>query len=186
VGRSDTDAVATPQEDVVAVTRTAIGLHGVSSLVIDDLVHDDLDKIAWSGDPRHPIMVGQVLDRVAGGEVAYLAVRAPNGWPVAKVGIDFATYPDAGVLWQFATHPGLQGQGVGSHLIAGAERRIVSRGRPLARIGVEDDNPGARRLYERLGFVVDGHDTESWERSDGDGRVTTHHAQVTRMRKDLG
>jgi ribosomal protein S18 acetylase RimI-like enzyme len=174
-----------PPLDPVAGTRRAIDQQGVASLVIDDLRHEDLDKIAWSGDPRHPIMVGLALDRVVGGDVAYLAVRAPNGWPVAKVGIDFAKYPDAGTLWQFATHPGLQGLGVGSHLMSGAERRMVNRGRQVARIGVDDDNPGARRLYERLGFVAEGHETESRERADANGVLSTSQALVTLMRKDL-
>jgi ribosomal protein S18 acetylase RimI-like enzyme len=176
----------TSPEHLVDDTRRAIEERGVGALPINDLLHGDLDKIAWSGDPRHPVMVGRQLDRVGGGDVDYLAVRAPNGWPVGKLGIDFAKYPDAGWLWQFATHPGLQGLGIGSHLMAGAERRIIGRGRRLARIGVEDANVGARALYERLGYVALGPDTDSWERVGADGTSTLHHAEFTLMGKTLG
>jgi ribosomal protein S18 acetylase RimI-like enzyme len=169
----------------VAGTRRAVAQGGVAALVINDLGRGDLDKIAWSGDPRHPVMVGLALERVDGGDVAYLAVRAPNGWPVAKVGIDFSKFADAGLLWQFATPPDLQGLGVGSHLMAGAERRIVERGLRAARISVEDDNTGARRLYERLGFTAVGHETELWERLGVDGDPHTHVAQITLMCKQL-
>lgn len=48
--------------------------------------------------------------------------------------------------------PRLQGQGIGTAIIAGLKAQAAETGLPLE-LDVEKDNPGARRLYERLGFV---------------------------------
>jgi hypothetical protein len=74
---------------VIDATKEAVQQHGVESLVADDLTHTDLDKVLWSGGPLHPKYVEEALNRVPKGEVEYLAVRAPNGWPVAIGGIDY-------------------------------------------------------------------------------------------------
>lgn len=70
---------------------------------------------------------------------------------------------------QLATHPDLQGLGIGSALVGAAERRITARGVNTARVGVEDDNPGARALYERLGYTDSGRRPASWESEGPDG-----------------
>ncbi len=174
-----------PRSENVDEAKAVIERKGLGALVVDDLTFDDLDQIAWSGEPRHRLAVSEALSRVAFGDVEYLAVRVPSGAPVAKVGIDFARYAGAGYLWQFATHPDLQGMGIGSFLMAGAEARIVSRGLRVARINVELDNPRALALYERLGFESIGRDTETWERADASGAITMHRALVTLMQKPL-
>jgi ribosomal protein S18 acetylase RimI-like enzyme len=155
----------TSEHDSVVEIKAAITRGGLAALSIDDLTFDDLDQIAWSGEPRHRVAVSEALSRAATGEVEYLAIRVPSGEPVGKVGIDFARYPEAGYLWQFATHPDLQGLGIGSLLMTGAEARIIRRGVRVARINVDLDNPRARVLYERLGFESIGRDTETWERA---------------------
>ena len=48
--------------------------------------------------------------------------------------------------------PGFQGRGVGSRLMAAAEAAVEGD----LTLSVFTVNPGARRLYERLGFVVEG------------------------------
>jgi ribosomal protein S18 acetylase RimI-like enzyme len=169
----------------VAEAKAVIERSGLDVLVVNALTFDDLDQIAWSGEPRHRVAVSEALSRVASGDVEYLAVRVPSGGPVAKVGIDFARYRGSGYLWQFATHPELQGLGIGSFLLAAAEARIITRGLRLARINVEDENPRARQLYERLGYAIMGRDTETWERVDVAGGITLHRAEVTLMGKQL-
>jgi ribosomal protein S18 acetylase RimI-like enzyme len=165
--------------------RAVIVREGIAALSIDDLTMADLHHIAWSGDPHHLTVVRDALDRVVTGDLEYLAVRTPSGGPVAKVSVDFARYPEAGYLSQFATNPALQGLGIGSYLMAGAERRVLSRGRRVTRICVEHDNVKARALYERLGYVAIGEEVDSWGRTGPDGTVVQHCAEVTLMRKQL-
>jgi ribosomal protein S18 acetylase RimI-like enzyme len=138
--------------DALEETRRAVEASGPSCLVIDDLTSADLDKLAWSGTAAHVRAVAHVLAQVGGGDAEYLVVRALDGTPVAKAAIDYADAPGVGTIMQMATHAELQGLGLGSALIAAAEERIRGRGVTVARLGVEDDNPRARALYERLGY----------------------------------
>jgi ribosomal protein S18 acetylase RimI-like enzyme len=48
--------------------------------------------------------------------------------------------------------PGFQRHGIGTAVIEGLKAQAAAAGIPLD-LGVEKDNPDARRLYERLGFV---------------------------------
>jgi len=170
---------------VLAATKAAIQQHGAGSLTVDDLTPADLGRIAWSGGPLHTDSVAQALARVPNGEVDYLAVRSPGGYPVSKCGVDYTAHPQAGTLWQLATHGDLQGLGIGSALIKAAEDRIRARGVPWAMLGVEDDNTRARALYERLGYAECGHEQGTWPEADAQGNVSIYHAELTLMRKRL-
>jgi hypothetical protein len=61
------------------------------------------------------------------GQVEYLAVRAPGGFPVSIGGIDYAKQPGAGIVWQLSTHGDLRSLGLGTALIKEAEARIKKR-----------------------------------------------------------
>lgn len=58
--------------------------------------------------------------------------------------------------------PGSQGRGIGTAIIRELQSEAVRHGVPLE-LRVEKDNPHARRLYERLGFVIfeEGDDEQS-------------------------
>jgi len=173
-----------PPSEVVAELR-ALGAGKralLGALHMDDLSVDDLADIAWSGDPRHLVTVRLTLERARGGEVEYLCARAPSGAPVGKLCIECGRFADAGYLSQFATHPRLQGRGIGTFVMAGAEQRIRRRGRVRARISVEAANPRAQALYERLGFEVVGHGVERWDRDDA---PTAQSADVVLLCKEL-
>lgn len=60
-----------------------------------------------------------------------------------------------GYLQTICIAPGLRGLGLGSKLVAFAEARIF-REHPNVFLCVSSFNPGARRLYERLGYAVVG------------------------------
>ena len=51
--------------------------------------------------------------------------------------------------------PGIQRRGVGTAIIEDLKAEAAAAGIPLD-LAVEKDNPGARRLYDRLGFVQVG------------------------------
>ena len=108
-----------------------------------------------------------------------------GGTLVAKAGIEYAEAPGVATITQVATHGDLQGLGLGTALIATAEERIRRRGLTVARIGVEDDNPRARALYERLGYQEVGRRAVSWEAEAADGSLLTYHTVVAEMDKTL-
>ena len=58
--------------------------------------------------------------------------------------------------------PRFQRRGIGAAIIEDLKAQGAAAGIPLS-LGVEKDNPGARRLYERLGFRHAGEDGEEYK-----------------------
>lgn len=69
-------------------------------------------------------------------------------------------------------HPEHRSRGVGSALLAEAERRIARLGHPASALGVAVDNPRARALYERRGYRDTGHRSEITYRYTDDEGLT--------------
>jgi ribosomal protein S18 acetylase RimI-like enzyme len=161
------------------VTRIAV------PVTIRDLSAGDVASLSWSGSPAHLVSVREQLGRVASGEVEYLAACLPSGLPVGKAEIDYARRDGAGTLCQAAVHPVLQSCGIGTLLVQVAEKRITARGYTTAELAVEHDNPRARALYERLGYVAYGNEPDEWDAEGADGRIVRHRAMCTLMRKPL-
>lgn len=175
------EAVALAVAEALAVLER----DGADGLVIDDLVESDVDTFGWAGGEPHVASVRDQLVRIADGDVDYLVVRAPGGTAVAKAGVDCAALAGVGVIWQVAVHDDLQGRGIGTRLIAACEARIRGRGLSIAGLSVELDNPRARSLYERLGYVADGERETGWLVADPDGVVGWHSTIVTDLLKPL-
>ena len=157
----------------------------VIPLLIRDLTPEDLPSCAWWVSAWDRARLGTTLERAQRGEVDYLAAFPPSGLPVALGGIDYAKNPRAGTLWQLAVHGALQSCGIGTLLIEAAEQRIRARGLHRAELGVEECNPRARALYERLGYVAYGRKPEAWDEQAEDGSVRRYETVCTLMRKEL-
>ena len=166
-------------------TRRALETEGPVALAIDDLRPDDLAALGWSGTAAHVRSVADYLARVPSGEVEYLIARGVDGTPVAKGGILYGEVPGVAEIMQLATHGDLQGLGLGTALIAAAEERIRRRGVAVARVGVEDGNPRARALYERLGYRESGRREVSWEAEVADGSLFDYHTTITELDKAM-
>ena len=86
-----------------------------------------------------------------------------------------------------AVRPDLQSIGIGTAMLAEAERRTLQRGFTTIALAVGVDNDGARRLYDRLGYrdAGLGDFRATWTAIDREGRETTQGETVTYMRKYL-
>ncbi|MFD7022674.1 GNAT family N-acetyltransferase [Promicromonospora sukumoe] len=128
---------------------------------------------------RHADEIGDLLARAnphtrsgAQGPRARLArwygVRAPSTTPGARAGALVAvgsatTTPTRSVhLGSIGTDPERRGQGLGGALTARMTADGVAE-HGLVTLGLYDDNVAARRVYERLGFVL-AHEVETWRR----------------------
>jgi ribosomal protein S18 acetylase RimI-like enzyme len=165
--------------------RQMILAGGARQLAVGDLCADDLAGLAWSGNPAHLRSVAAALQRAAQGLEDYLAVRAPGGQPVAKMRVDYTSQAGTGVFSQLATMGPLQGLGIATMLIGAGEQRVRTRGLAFAALGVEDNNPRARRLYERLGYQAAGRQHASWEYEDDHGVLRLYETTLTIVRKRL-
>lgn len=157
----------------------------VLKLSVRDLVHADLASCGWAGSGHHLAGVAEQLVRARIGEVDYLAVCAATNIPVAKCGVDYQVKEGVGTLWQLAVHPALQSCGIGTFLVEAAELRIRRRGLRQAELGVEEDNPRARALYERLGYVAYDRQPDAWDEQASDGSLRRYETMCTLMRKEL-
>jgi ribosomal protein S18 acetylase RimI-like enzyme len=72
-------------------------------------------------------------------------------------------------LYALRVHPAWQGQGVGTRLIAVAERELCDRRFSVATLAVGQANAAAFRLYQRLGYTVFGQDPGIWYFTDDRG-----------------
>ncbi len=167
----------------VQVLRASIRSRTVQ-LDVTPLLPQEIESIGWSGTRMHLDNVLAQLQRVAAGEVEYLTLRA-SGLAVAKGGIDFAKEPDAGVIWQLATHPQLQGLGLATRLIAELESTAVRRGVRRLRLGVETENLRALRLYKHLGYRTIGESKASWMAEAEDGSPFLYRTTCIEMVKDV-
>jgi ribosomal protein S18 acetylase RimI-like enzyme len=123
------------------------------------LYADDFDSsrrefwTAWRFAPGHRIAVATV------------GLDVSDGGPGERV-VGFASYgPERerargftgrGELWAFYLHPDVWGSGVADRLIDHAEHRLAAEGFDTAVLWVLDDNPRARRFYERHGWAASG------------------------------
>jgi GNAT superfamily N-acetyltransferase len=64
-----------------------------------------------------------------------------------------------------------QQKGIGTALIREAESILIERNYGSVSIAAAKDNPGARRLYERLGYSVFMEDSGRWHYVDHEGKT---------------
>ena len=165
--------------------RAMIRAGGVQQLAAGDLRAGEVAGLAWPGGPAHLRGVAAALQRAARGREDYVVVRAPAGEPVAKMRIDYTSQNDTGVFSQLATMGPLQGLGIATMLIGAGEQRVRARGLAFAALGVEDNNPRARHLYQRLGYRAAGRQHASWETEDDTGVLRVYETTLTILRKRL-
>lgn len=154
-------------------------------LHVRPLVHADLSTLSWAGTPTHLEHVSEALRRALSGEVVYLAVCGPADLPLSIGAVDFAPTRGSGYIWQVVTHPALRSGGLGTLLASALEETARARGCTVVELGVEDGNPRALALYERLGYVPLSRDLSAWTVEDEQGRRYPYSTWCTMLRKEL-
>ena len=95
------------------------------------------DSIAMLDDPVREVYVGVVEDEIVG----FMILRMDGAF--------------VGYIQTVAVAPQWRGRGIGTRLVQYAEARVF-RETPNVFINASSFNPGARRLYERLGYEMVG------------------------------
>jgi ribosomal protein S18 acetylase RimI-like enzyme len=101
----------------------------------------------------HRELIRDAYARQLDGEVEML-VGEVGGFPVAQLWMDLVKRRDQGigVIWAVRVFPFLRRLGIGTLLLHEAEGWLRQQGFVEAELGVEKNNPRARRLYESLGY----------------------------------
>jgi ribosomal protein S18 acetylase RimI-like enzyme len=113
----------------------------------------DLEHFDELGSPHHTQYCRDEFAR--GPQVLTILVAIdPDDKPIGKVHLDFESRAGerAALLVAASVTPSLRGRGIGTELMREAENFVRGRGYDSIVLGVEDANPRARRLYERLGY----------------------------------
>jgi GNAT superfamily N-acetyltransferase len=141
----------------------------------------DLPALVAALGQRH-FFTGHLAGQRAGAGV--LLVAWVDGQPVGDVYLDREPAAEPAIRQHLPGVPTLthlevlgpfQRRGIGTALIHAGEGTARRLGDHHLAIGVGFDNPGARRLYERLGYTDWGHGTleTSWQDHDHPGLPVT-------------
>ena len=145
----------------------------------------DIERLTWLDGPslQH---VTTDFARAQLGEVSYL-IGAIGDMPVAKLCIDYVrrSHESAAYLWTFAVMPQLRRLGIGKIMMRVAEQLVVDGGFNFMELAVNNDNPDAKRLYERLGYEVVGDHLDEWSYIDTDGNSVEVRCPGKLLRKAL-
>jgi ribosomal protein S18 acetylase RimI-like enzyme len=148
---------------------------------------EDLPDLEWFGMYRHHREIfGEAFARHLRGENIML-VGELHQYPIGQAWIDLTKRRSEGVgyIWAVRVFPFLRGLGLGSRLMQFAEQVLRERSIFTAEVGVEKDNPDARRLYERLGYRQSGELSEEYEYTTPDGVRGWHHVDQWILRRRL-
>lgn len=134
-------------------------------------------RAAWEDVRRgeRSILVAEVDDRIVG----QIFIHFTSPWPVP------GTDRPVGYLYAFRVRPAYRGRGIGRGLLREAERALEDSGAAHAVIAVSLDNPDARRLYERMGYVWLAEDPGVWTYQDDRGLSHTVSEPAHLLVKDL-
>lgn len=147
----------------------------------------DLPDLEWFGLFHHHRAI--FLDAFARHERGenLMLVADLNGFPVGQAWIDLLKRraENAGYIWAVRVLPPLQNAGIGSLLMQTAEQVLRDRGYEQAEVGVETENAGARRLYERLGYRCVGELSETYGYTTPEGAEVHHLVEQWLLRKPL-
>ena len=109
----------------------------------------DLEHFGGFGPPAH---VRHCRERFARNDVVILVAVDEDDVPLGKVHVCVDQPDQTALIEAAAVVEPLRGRGIGTALMHAAEELARERGIGIVQLGVEDVNPAARRLYERLGY----------------------------------
>lgn len=160
------------------MTADALG-----TVVIRDGRPGDVEAMAWARSEDQRDAWRRQADRASVGEVSFIVAEF-EGRVVGKAVLDWVHDPDGTPwLWMGSVDPDYRSRGIGTLLLGFAEARAQERGHSSIEMCVDDDNPRARDLYLRSGYVVVGlHVDEYVEVQSGGGVVRVANPGV-RLRK---
>jgi len=170
-----------------------VSLPLVSHIQIRTANRTDLPALEWDGEFTHfrrlfaeayrLVELGEAIMWVAElpgvGIVGQLFVQVNSQNPALADGVKRA------YIYGFRVQALYQGAGIGSRLLKTAEEDLIRRGFHVIALNVGQDNPEARRLYERFGYRVVSSEPGIWSYVDHLGRHQQVNEPAWRMEKHI-
>lgn len=109
-----------------------------------------IEKLCFTTPWSKQAFLSELLDN----ERAYYLVAKVNDRPVGYIGVWLVA--GEGHITNVAVHPDFRKRGIGQRLLEAAELIAVARAHRRMTLEVRVSNEGAKRLYQRLGYVAAG------------------------------
>jgi ribosomal protein S18 acetylase RimI-like enzyme len=153
----------------------------------------DLPDLEWDGEYTHFRRLYADTYTLVQQEKAIMWIAQFNGKGligqcfVSLAGIrhDLADGSTRAYIYGFRVQPQYRNQGVGTLMMHTIETDLKKRGFQQATLNVGQNNPDARRFYERLLYTVIGSDPGWWSYIDDKGKRRDVHEPAWRMIKSL-
>ncbi len=165
----------------------------LSDLNIRLVTREDLLALEWEGEYSHfRRLFAEAFQRAQMGEAVLWVADLKNTGLIGQVFVhlnsqrqELADGIDRAYIYGFRVRAGYRNRGVGTQLLLAAEDDLKQRGFRWVSLNVGQDNPAARRLYERNGYYVIGTDPGYWFYIDERGIRREVHEPAFRMEKPL-
>lgn len=112
-----------------------------------------------------------------------------NGFPIAQVALHWGgkiAHPGIPDVQSLRVMPAFRGLNIGTRLLEACENEVLQQNGNRIGLAVALNNGAARRLYERLGYVVDGEPyDDKWDYLDARGQKINVVERVVDMLKTL-
>jgi ribosomal protein S18 acetylase RimI-like enzyme len=161
-------------------------------VVIRPVRENELEALEWDGlYTKYRRIYNQTYNDVVRGQRMMLVAAAGKllvGQVFVQLSSSESRFADGfsrAYLYSLRVRPDWQGQGLGTRLITAAEEALLARGFTSAVIAAGKENPGARRLYERLGYRAFAEDPGVWNFVDANGTRQTVQEPCWVMEKNL-
>ena len=166
----------------------------MDGLEVRPIVESDMDLLRASFDEGTPEQPEGGLAKQRDGTGDFL-IAFLQGEPAGYLALSWDADPHAPVAWQgnvanlsdFVVLERFRSRGIGTEMLRVAEATALRQGFRWLALGVGIENDGARRLYERLGYVdaglppvTDGGSFRTW-----DGRLHRYEETWRFMLKEL-
>lgn len=153
----------------------------------------DLPGLEWDGEFIHFRRVfADTYRQVERGEAIMWVADLPGVGIIGQLFVQLSDQNRAtaysvkrAYIYGFRVQANYQGAGIGSRLLKTAEDDLIRRGVTFFALNVAQDNPEARRLYERFGYRVVAPEPGIWSYIDHLGRRQQVIEPAWRMEKHL-
>lgn len=158
------------------------------------LASPDAGALEWEGEYIHfRRLYSLAFERAAAGRSVLWGIESPAGQLVGQVFVLLQAQHDPmtadgatrAFIHSFRIRPQYRNQGLGSGLLSYAEQDLQARGFRWVNLNVAEDNPGALRLYERMGYTAIERISGHWSFIDHEGNQRHLHEPGWRMAKQL-
>ena len=166
----------------------------LSKVIVRPIRRKDLPALEWDGEYKHFRRVYlEVFHRMRSGLARMWAADLPLEGIIGQVFVQYrskrqelADGKNRAYVHSFRVKHPYRGAGLGSKLMKEVEVDLIQRGYKHVTLNVSYTNPGARRLYFRLGYRVVGPDSGNWSYHNDQGDLQQVNDPGWRMQKQLG